>query len=96
MPDQVALPESTMFSKTPVYSEDGVLQFGLRVPEVPANGDRVCRVTGPLADRLDLASAIYQSNSELWWVMADLTGMVDPLTETVTGTDLRFRTNANK
>jgi hypothetical protein len=96
MADQVALPESTMFSKTPVYAEDGVLQFGLRVPDVAGNGDRICRVSGPLSDRIDLASAIYQGNPQLWWVMADLTGLVDPFTEVTTGTDLRFRPTANK
>lgn len=94
MLETVNLPANSMFLKTPVYEEDGVVQFGLRVPEVPANGDRVCKATGTLRDRLDLVSAIYQGNPELWWVIADLTNLDDPLTQVEQGTDLRFRPQA--
>ena len=84
-----------MFSKTPVYDAgDGTLEFGLRVPDVPGNGERICRVTGPLADRLDLISAAYQGTAELWWLAADLTDMVDPLAEVNNGTDIRLRPNS--
>jgi hypothetical protein len=95
MTSEVSLQELSMFKGTPVYvSKDGVLDFGLRVPAVRSAQDRIVRINGQFEDRLDLVSAAYQGDSQLWWVIADLSGIIDPLAEIVAGSDLRFNPQA--
>jgi hypothetical protein len=44
-------------------------------------------------NRPDTISAFYQGDPALWWLIADLTQMVDPLLQFQMGTQLRFSPN---
>ena len=82
-------PDYSMFSATPAYSGinaviDGVRQsvivFGLLVPAVvPDASDVLYTVTQGETSRLDLISQRFYGTPELWWAVAVVNNMVDPL-----------------
>lgn len=80
-----------MFLRTPVHRlSSGDIIFALRREVVgPDPSDSVVEVTQTMENRLDnLAYELYGS-AELWWVIAELNHIVDPMTEVVMGTQLR-------
>lgn len=80
-----------MFQNTPIYQLAGQPPvFGLRIQSVAKKTDRLTKVTGALADRSDLISSYFQGNQGLWWLLADLSGIVDPLLGFKQGTTVRL------
>ena len=93
--DTVSLATDSAYQLTPVYTnpEDGNLVFGLRIQLAPQDNDRLVTVTMATENRPDTISAFYQGDPALWWLIADLTQMVDPLLQFQMGTQLRFSPN---
>ena len=90
--DAIQLDSTSMFQQTPVYANpsDGNLVFGLRIQSVPQTGDRLAKVNMATAGRPDTISAFYQGTPALWWLLADLTQLVDPLLDFQSNTQVRF------
>lgn len=79
-----------MFVKTPVYDVNGAVVFGLmREAVVPHASDRTITVTTGMGSRLDLlANSLYRL-PYLWWVLAQVNNIPDPLTGIPDGTVIR-------
>lgn len=90
---RVTLPVYSMFADTPVYEVDGNVVFGqLRDPVVPDASDQLYVVTQPGQRRLDAISSLFYSTPHLWWVIALVNRMNDPLLGMPYGTELRIPT----
>jgi hypothetical protein len=88
---KVQLPSLSMFSKTPIYNVGGAVVLGLQQPVVlPAIGDQIYTVTLPFQNRLDKISAFFYGTAELWWAIAQVNNLVDPLQGLPVGTQLRI------
>ena len=88
----VTLPAFTAYGDTPIYQgADGALSFGLlRDPVISDPTDQVYTVTQPAEARLDLISALFYGTPHLWWVIALVNNIVDPLLGAPTGAHLRI------
>ncbi len=92
----------SMFSKTPVYhgisaEVDGkvekVLVFGLlRDAVVPDPSDFLFTVPPGAKNRLDLISQKFYNTPELWWAIARVNAMIDPLVGPQDGDLIRIPT----
>ena len=85
-----------MFGNTPVYRQGGNLVFGLRIDQIPPDStDTVIELTQAMGDKVLrlLANDIYGTTG-LWWAIADLNGIVDPMTEVAPGSKLRIASAA--
>ncbi len=91
-PTSVTLSNDSAYQLTPIYTNpaDGNLVFGLRIQYVPQDGDRLVNITMATAGRPDTLSSFYQGDPGLWWLMADLSQLVDPILDFQAGTQLRF------
>lgn len=86
----VKLGRASMFLRTPVYKVGTDLVFGQRRESVtPDDTDMSIEVTQPMVGRLDLLAYDLYGNSELWWAIAELNNLVDPITEVTLGVQLR-------
>lgn len=95
MPESIQLDKWSMFRQTPLYEIDGDLTFGLRrVTVLPANDDRMLDVVQAMESRLDLLSNDLYGTPHLWWAIAELNALVDPMTEVKIGSQLRVPTKA--
>lgn len=94
--DRVELPANSMWRNTPVYrTDDGTVVFGLRRMVVLQDpSDQLFVVTGPMVGRLDLISQLFYETPELWWVLAEVNNLVDPMTQVVNGLRLRVPVKA--
>lgn len=92
---QVTLPAMSMFMDTPVgKTTEGDIVFGLlRDPVIPDPTDKVYSVPQPGENRGWLISAHCYTTPHLWWVLAMVNGMLDPLTEFTPGRELRVPTS---
>ena len=82
-----------MFSATPIYNVGGTVTFGLLRPAIlPDSTDQSFTVTQQNANNLQAVATTLYGNPQLWWVIAELNSMVDPLTESPAGTVLRVAT----
>jgi hypothetical protein len=89
----VSLPAYSMFSNTPVYEVKGDIVFGLlRDPVIASPTDQLYVVTQAGEKRLDLVSSLFYGTSHLWWVLALVNNLVDPLVGVSVGTELRIPT----
>ncbi len=80
-----------MLSKTSIYNVDGNVVPGLMAPPIVADPtDTLYRVTQSGQRRLDLISHLYYGTSELWWVIAFVNNLVDPIAGVSAGADLRI------
>lgn len=81
-----------MFQLTPIYTNpaDGNLVFGLRIQYVQQLEDRLINVSMATAGRPDTISTWYQSDPALWWLINDLSQLVDPLLDFQPGVQVRF------
>ena len=89
----ITLPTGSMWADTPIYSVDGTLQFGLMVTAIlPDSTDQSYTITQQSENNLQgIASSLY-GNPQLWWTIAELNNMVDPLADAPAGTILRVAT----
>jgi hypothetical protein len=82
-----------MFRNTPAYNNGTEVIFGLRQEViVPDPTDKIVAVTQPFEGKLDVLAYELYGNTELWWVIAELNQIVDPLTEIKLGLQLRVPT----
>ncbi len=92
---RIALTPYSMFAKTPVYEVDSNVVFGLQIPVVvPNTTDIVYTVPTTGEFRLDLISTQFYSVPDLWWVIASVNNIVDPLVSVPVGTAIRVPTRA--
>lgn len=84
------LPRATMFRRTPTKEVNGNLVFGLMQPVVqPQDGDKLITVNQSMENRLDLIASRFIGDPNYWWTIAQVNGMIDPLTECYTSALLR-------
>lgn len=91
---RIELPPYSMFVKTPIYDLGAdTIVFGLMQPAVvPSNTDQIWVVPEAGVPRLDLLSNDFYSTPELWWVLASVNNIIDPLTSVPQGTGIRVPT----
>lgn len=84
-----------MYSQTPVYDVNGVIVFGLMQDViVPDPSDNLFPMPSEASNRLDLLSQEFYGTPSLWWLLARVNNIVDPLVGAPTGTLLRIPTKA--
>lgn len=91
---RINLPAFSMFSTTPVYDlgADGIV-FGLMHPSVvPDDTDQLWIVPPAGVPRLDLLSNDFYGVPNLWWVLASVNNIIDPLISVPEGTAIRVPT----
>lgn len=88
---RVELPLYSAYADTPVYNVGGDIVFGLRREVVVADQtDQLYTVPPAGEQRLDLISEQFYGIPDLWWVIADVNGIVDPLVGPAQGDILRI------
>lgn len=93
MEQRVSLPPFSMLVSTPLYRVDNTIVTGLVVPPIVADPtDILYRVTLAGERRLDLISHLHYGTPALWWVIAFVNNLVDPIAGVVSGADLRIPT----
>jgi len=83
-----------MFAKTPIYDlgPDAVV-FGLMQPVVvPSSTDEVWLVPSAGVPRLDLLANDFYGTPQLWWVLASVNNILDPLASVPERTAIRVPT----
>ena len=89
----IQLPSYSMFSATPVYNVNGVIQFGLLADAVIADPtDQLYTVPAGGVERLDLISNEFYGTTELWWVIAIVNNIQDALVGAPLNTQIRIPT----
>ena len=84
-----------MYGGTPAYRVGQEVQFGLRRQRVfPHRTDGEVVVTEGVRSRLDLLSDQAYQTPELWWVIAEVNNLVDPLGPLAVGSRLRIPSRA--
>jgi hypothetical protein len=84
------LVQHSMFLNTPIYNVGGEIVPGLRRPAVLKDtSDTVYTVPLAGAHRLDLISQLFYGTPALWWLIAEVNDIVDPLAEVAPGRVLR-------
>lgn len=99
MAERVQLPNFSMFAQTPVYeigTEAGTeVVFGLMQDViVPDATDTVYTVPIGALYRMDLIANAFYGVPDLWWVIARVNGIIDPLMGPALGQRLRIPTRA--
>lgn len=90
---QVQLGNYSMFIRTPVYNVNNTIVFGLRREVVaPDPTDSIVTVTQPMVGDLSILAYELYGTPELWWVIAEMNQILDPMTEVVEGLQLRVPT----
>lgn len=98
MADQrIELPAYSMFVRTPVFeidTQDGkAVVFGLLADViVPDASDEVYIVPQGAVSRMDLISQSFYGVPDLWWVIARINSILDPLVGPALGDELRIPT----
>ena len=97
---RIELPPYSMFSATPAYEgvsaeiegvRQNVIVFGLMADAVvPDASDTLYAVPQAGEGRLDLISQQHYGTPELWWVLASVNNIVDPLVGVVAGQVVRI------
>lgn len=83
-----------MFTNTPIYDLGGdTVVFGLLQPSVvPDSTDELWVMPSAGVPRLDLLSNDFYGTPQLWWVIASVNNMLDPLVGVPEGTQMRVPT----
>lgn len=91
---RIELPQYSMFTKTPVYDlGGGLVVFGLMQPSVvPADSDELWVMPSAGVPRLDLLANDFYGVPDLWWVLASVNNILDPLVSVPVGTAFRVPT----
>lgn len=90
---RIELPLYSMFAKTPVYEVGGNVVFGLKEPAVVPHGSDILYTVPAAAEfRLDLLSTQFYGVPDLWWVIASVNNLIDPLVGIAPGTRIRVPT----
>ena len=91
---RIRLPAYSMFTSTPVYDLGaGLVVFGLmQPPVVPDASDDLYVVPAAGVPRLDLLADNFYGTPALWWVIASVNNIIDPLISVPQGTSIRVPT----
>lgn len=90
---RIELPLHSAFAKTPVYEVNGNVVFGLMEPVVVPHGSDILYTVPSVAEfRLDLLAAQFYGSPALWWVIASVNNLLDPLVGVPPGTRIRIPT----
>lgn len=90
---RIELPPYSMWATTPVYEVDGDIVFGLMADVVvPDVSDTLFVVPSAGVSRLDLLSQEFYGTAELWWVLARVNNLQDPLMGVPVSTTIRVPT----
>jgi hypothetical protein len=99
---RIELPAFSMFTATPPYdnvdaeiegNREKIIVFGLLVDPVVADAtDILYRVPQAAESRLDLISQHHYGTPALWWVVALVNNVIDPLVGFPVGTTIRVPT----
>jgi len=90
---RVELSAFSAFIQTPVYSVGGETVFGLMQEViVPDATDARYTVPSEFAGRMDLISNYFYSTPLLWWAIASVNNMLDPMVEPPPGVIIRVPT----
>lgn len=83
-----------MFTTTPIYDlGGGNIVFGLMQPAVvPNDSDELWAVPSAGVPRLDLLANEFYGTPQLWWVLASVNNILDPLVSVPLGTKIRVPT----
>lgn len=82
-----------MFRSTPVIRVGGDIVLGLmRAPVAIDQTDAVFEVKQGVTNRLDLISNHFYQTPELWWVIALVNNLFDPMAGFEVGTKIRVPT----
>ena len=91
MSESVTIPRTSEYATTPVYRSGQDLVLGLRRASIlPDPSDRILEVKQAFEGRLDLVAYDVYQDVNLWWVIADLNKIVDPMTELRAGLRIRI------
>lgn len=86
----IDLPAHSAYFRTPAYQVEGEVVFGLLHPPVSSHpSDELFRVPPGGEGRLDLIADDRYGSAQLWWVLALVNNITDPMTEPAVGTFLR-------
>lgn len=92
---RIELTNYSMFAETPIYEVGEDIVLGLmRDVVVPDNSDVLYNVPPGGTHRLDLISSTHYGTPHLWWVIARVNNLVDPLLGVVSGAIIRLPTRA--
>jgi len=90
---RIELPPFSMFSSTPVYQIGSDVVFGMLNDPIVADGsDELWPVPASAVPRLDLISNTFYGTPNLWWVIALVNDVLDPLVGVPQGTQIRVPT----
>lgn len=90
---RVQLPTFSMFAATPIYEVAGETVFGLmQEAVVPDATDTLYVLPPPGERRLDIVADYFYGTPELWWVIASVNRIHDPMLNPKTGDTLRIPT----
>lgn len=92
---RIELPAYSMWSATPVYEVSSTIVFGLmKAVVVPDASDELYTVSADGVHRLDTISNLVYGTPALWWVIASVNSMLDPLVGVPLNTRIRVPTKA--
>lgn len=87
---RIELPPYSMFAQTPVYEVGSDVVFGQMVPAVVPNDSDIIYVVPPAGEyRLDLISTQFYGVPDLWWILAIVNNVIDPVVAVPAGTSIR-------
>ena len=99
---RLELPPYSMFSATPAYNginaeiegtRQSIIVFGLMVPAVVADASDILYTVPQAGEgRLDLISQQFYGVPDLWWAVATVNDVVDPLLAFPAGQQIRIPT----
>ena len=77
---RIELPPYSMFAQTPIYEVGTDVVFGQMVPAVVPNATDIIYSVPPAGEhRLDLISTQFYGVPDLWWILANVNNIADPL-----------------
>lgn len=84
-----------MWVNTPVYSVNNTVVPGLlRQAVVADSSDQIYTVTYSGERRVDLISSLFYGTPDLWWVIMEVNGLIDPLIGIRYGSKIRVPTKS--
>ena len=88
--NSVEIKANSILCNTPIYEVDGEVFPGLIRPAVVEDPSDAVYVVAGGENRLDLISYAHYNTPELWWVIAAVNSVVDPLVGVASGTSIRI------
>jgi len=88
---RIALPPYSAYARTPIYEVGTDVMFGQMVPVVVPNSTDIIYTVPPAGEsRLDLISTQFYGVPDLWWILASVNNILDPLVAVPVGTRIQI------